>query len=193
MDTTLQGNMMDKTSSLIAIQQNLTVWYVFLDCRFFVSAISAVCAIMTPQPFFNRGAANNWYYYTASIFSLGFFFSFLGYNSAKSEEKRSLSKVLFMVNFIAMSTYILSASRLSYTIPDVLGHPVEIGRYMEWITTCPVLILLIGNSSSYVGEITKNQVLAEEIVAYDYTLLVLGFVGSVTPESISFVFQAFFD
>jgi bacteriorhodopsin len=70
-----------------------------------------------------------------------------------------------------MSTYILSALRLTYAIEDGKGHPVEFGRYIEWICTCPILILLI-------GEITKNIHESFQIFVNDYIMLTLGFIGN---------------
>lgn len=136
----------------------------------------------TRQPSFDRDDANVWYFYTASVFSIGIFFSFLAFVSAKSQEKTALSKVLFWVNFIACSTYLLSATRNTHSLPDIHGYPVDICRFIEWVSTCPVLILLI-------GEITKTPEISHRTMENDYIMLSLGFLGSITREPFSFVFQ----
>lgn len=99
----MDTNMMKNTTSLNAIQRSFNLWLRPPDRRIVVSAVSAFFALTTPQPKFDRGNSNVWYYYTASIFSLGLFLAFLGHSSAKSTEKKALSKVLFMVNFIAVN------------------------------------------------------------------------------------------
>jgi bacteriorhodopsin len=85
-------------------------------------------------------------------------------------------------NLIAGTTYLLSAFRLTHALYDINGYPVEIGRYIEWISTCPVLILLI-------GEITKEHEVAAVTMENDYIMLSLGFLGSITREPYSFAFQ----
>lgn len=83
---------------------------------------------------------------------------------------------------IAGSTHLLSAFRLTHALYDIMGYPVEIGRYIEWISTCPVLILLI-------GEITKNQEISAVTMENDYIMLSIGFLGAITREPFSFGFQ----
>jgi bacteriorhodopsin len=164
-----------QSSSLSVVQRNLRLWVPSTLALGFY-------ALTKKQPQFDRQDSNSWYLYTASIFAIGIFFSFLGLVSAKSSEKRSLSKVLMACNIIAMSTYLLSAFRLTHALYDINGYPVEIGRYIEWISTCPVLILLI-------GEITKQPELAAVTMENDYIMLSLGFIASITREPYSFTFQ----
>jgi bacteriorhodopsin len=134
------------------------------------------------QPQFDRGDSNSWYFYTASVFAIGIFFSFLALISAKTPEKKALSKVLMSCCMIAMSTYILSAFRLTHALYDLNGYPVDVGRFIEWISTCPVLILLI-------GEITKSPEIAAATMENDYIMLSLGFLGAITREPYSLFFQ----
>jgi len=162
-------------SSLSVIQRNARLWL--------LSSIAlAFYALTNRQPDFDRGDANEWYFYTSSVFGIGVFFSFLAITSAKSQEKKALSKVLLACNAIALSTYLLSALRLTHALHDINGYPVEIGRYLEWVSTCPVLILLI-------GEITKCQDIAAVTMENDYIMLSLGFLASITREPYSFAFQ----
>jgi bacteriorhodopsin len=142
----------------------------------------AFYALTKKQPQFDRENSNQWYFYTSSVFGIGIFFAFLALVSAKTPEKKALSKVLMSCCTIAMCTYLLSATRLTHALYDIRGYPVEVGRYIEWISTCPVLILLI-------GEITKNNEIAAQTMEYDYIMLSLGFLGSITREPYSFVFQ----
>jgi hypothetical protein len=159
-------------SSIATISRNIKLWVIS-------TIVLGYYSLTKKQPAHDRQDSNTWYYYTASVFGIGIFFSFLAFISAKTNEKKALSKVLFYCNVIAMSTYLLSAARLTHALPSILGHPVEIGRYLEWVTTCPVLILLI-------GEITKCQEIAAVTMRYDYTMLCFGFLASITRQPFSF-------
>jgi class 3 adenylate cyclase/uncharacterized membrane protein YhaH (DUF805 family) len=166
------GSSLNGFSSLSVIERNMKLWIPTTLCLAFY-------ALTKRQPKWDRQDANTWYYYTASVFGIGIFFSFLAIASAKTQEKKALSKVLLYCNIIACSTYLLSATRLTHALPDVLGHPVEVGRYIEWISTCPVLIVLI-------GEVTKCPEIASRTMSYDYIMLMFGFAGSITREPFSY-------
>lgn len=173
-DAVTSGSTIDQSSSIAIITRNIKVWLIS-------TFVLGFYALTKRQPKFDRADSNNWYFYTSSVFGIGVFFSFLAIASAKSPEKRALSKVLCYCNLIAMATYLLSATRLTHALPDVNGYPVEVGRYLEWVCTCPVLILLI-------GEITKCPEIASKTMSYDYIMLGFGFVGSITREPFSYFF-----
>jgi class 3 adenylate cyclase len=130
---------------------------------------------------FDRGDANMWYGFTACAFAFGSFFAWLSLTIAKSPEKKALSKILLLVDGMAFFTYLLSAFRLSPTLRDINGYPVELARFMEWICTCPSLILMV-------GDITKMRTTASRTSKFDYVLLVCGFMASITKEPYSTYF-----
>jgi class 3 adenylate cyclase len=130
---------------------------------------------------FDRGDANMWYAFTSCAFAFGTFFAWLSYTIAKSPEKKALSKVLLYVDMMSFCTYVLSALRLTPALKDANGYPVDIARFMEWVCTCPSLILLV-------GEITKNKRLATRTSNYDYCLLFFGFMSAITKEPYSSYF-----
>lgn len=169
------GDTLSQSSSLKVIERNVRLWVLS-------TAMLAFYSVTQPQPQYDRKDSNMWYYYTSSVFAIGVFFSFLALVSARSNEKKALSKVLMSCNIIAGTTYLLSALRLTHALYDINGYPVEIGRYIEWVSTCPVLILLI-------GEITQEREIAALTMENDYIMLTLGFLGSVTREPYSFAFQ----
>ncbi|KAJ3089567.1 Guanylate cyclase soluble subunit beta-2 [Quaeritorhiza haematococci] len=127
---------------------------------------------------FDRGMADMWYWYTASAFFLGLTFAWMAYSSARTAEKRTLAGILLAVDAISMSTYVITAMRLTPTISGCNGIPVDPARFLEWISTCPVMIFLI-------GEITNQRKLARWTMHIDYILLVLGFTASVLREPFS--------
>ena len=118
------------------------------------------------------------YLYGASVFFIGFSFAILGYLSAKTPEKKALSQVLLFVDLIAFFTYGIQSARWTPSLKDVNGYPVDVARFLEWICTCPSLILLIGN-------VTKDKTEMKRTVFYDYLLLILGFLGACLKEPYS--------
>jgi class 3 adenylate cyclase len=122
-----------------------------------------------------------WYGFTACAFAFGSFFAWLSLTIAKSPEKKALAKILLLVDGMAFCTYLLSAFRLTPTLKDINGYPVEVARFMEWICTCPSLILMV-------GEITKMKAKASTSSKFDYALLVFGFLASITKEPYSTYF-----
>lgn len=131
----------------------------------------------TPKPF-NRGMSDIWYLYTASAFFLGISFAVLGYCSARNSEKKNLAAILMIIDFVAMSSYIIQAMRWTPTLNGLNGVPIDPSRFLEWFATCPVLIYMI-------AEITKNHEMAKSLMINDYLLLVFGFFASIMREPFS--------
>ena len=127
---------------------------------------------------FPREYSDYMYYYGASAFFIGLSFAWLGSVSAKNPEKRALAKVLLLVDGVAMATYLIQASRLTPSLKDMNGYPVDLARYLEWICTCPSLVSLIAN-------VTRNPGSAAKTVFSDYVLLVCGFLGAIFREPYS--------
>jgi bacteriorhodopsin len=122
--------------------------------------------------------------WTASIFFFGMIFAWLAETTAKTAEKKALSRVLLWCDGISCMTYVLISFRLTPALASISGRPVDVGRFLEWVATCPVLILLI-------GEVTKTQSLSLVIVKYDYIMLVCGFLASISRDPFSNIFVCF--
>ncbi|KAJ3097901.1 Guanylate cyclase 2G [Phlyctochytrium planicorne] len=131
---------------------------------------------------YNRGFADSAYQYAGVAFAIGSTFAYVGKNNARTLEKRSMSTVLFWINTIAMMTYAIHALRLSPTLSDATGKPMDPARFLEWFTTCPVTISMIGN-------ITKNEKMAKSIVRTDFMLLSFGLIASTVKEPFSYLFS----
>jgi bacteriorhodopsin len=92
-----------------------------------------------------------------------------------------MGQILLYVNSIACATYVILSTGLELPIRDVHGNPVDLVRYLEWIFTCPSLILMIGT----ITESPKARV--QKIVTADVTMVLLGFVSNFDfPGSIAF-------
>ncbi|KAJ2999745.1 hypothetical protein HDV02_001988 [Globomyces sp. JEL0801] len=63
------------------------------------------------------------------------------------------------------------------------SYPVDVARFVEWASTCPSLILLI-------GDITKQQSSAGRSMKFDYVMLICGFMSAITREPFSTYFSA---
>ncbi|KAJ3206948.1 Guanylate cyclase 2G [Dinochytrium kinnereticum] len=151
---------------------------------------------------YNRGFADNAYEYSSIAFLIGTVFAYLGNRGAKNDEKKSLTSVLFWINAIAMFTHAIHALRLSPTLSDSTGKPMDPARFLEWFTTCPVTIQMIGVfsfspdrlvsfylSEVPLGEITRNDTMGKRIMKIDFLLLSFGFLASVVKEPFSYIFS----
>ncbi len=87
-----------------------------------------------------------------------------------------------MVDGIAFVSYLLMSMRLTPSLRDLNGYPVDLARFLEWFATCPSLILLI-------GEVTKCHQIATVTMRYDYVMLVCGFMAAITREPYSTYFS----
>lgn len=130
---------------------------------------------------FDRGFADLFYVFAALSFAIAVAFSFIAYLGARTDEKRALTMILCAVNAIAMFSYCLQILRLTPTTMDHVGNPVDPARFLEWISTCPVLIYLI-------GEITKTQPYQTETVKCDFALIIAGYIASVLKQPYSEIF-----
>lgn len=148
--------------------------------RALATVASIVICLGRPRPAFNRGIADSWYKFAYTSFSFGFLFSWFGYSAARSPEKKSLALVLLMVNFVAGATYFLQQCRLTLIFKNVAGHPVDIARYLEWFSCCPVLINII-------SEVTKTPHHLDNTMTHDYIMLTFGLIGSLMREPYSYL------
>ncbi|KNE65585.1 hypothetical protein AMAG_09565 [Allomyces macrogynus ATCC 38327] len=160
--------MMMSTPSLKFLTVQFVVWLTVTVC------LALYTVVAHERPKFNRGWADIWYGYGAFGFGVGVAYAYMGFTSAKSPEKRALSLCLFGVNLISFSSYVLILLRLTPSLVGTFGNPVEPARYLEWMGTCPVLILLI-------SEITRFPHDPFKVVFHDYFLNIMGFFGAIMP------------
>jgi bacteriorhodopsin len=133
------------------------------------------------QTKFDRGFADYAYVCAISAFTIGIGFAALGYTSSKNAEKKGLAMVLLLVDIVATCTYGLHFLRLSPALKDANGYPVDVGRYIEWLTCCPSLIALIGN-------VTRNTTIVQRSMTHDYILVITGFFASILKQPWSELF-----
>ncbi|KAI8845399.1 hypothetical protein BC829DRAFT_399579 [Chytridium lagenaria] len=104
---------------------------------------------------YDRQYADNAYEYAIVAFSIGSVFA--------------MTLVLFWINAIAAATYVVHYMRLTPTLSDSTGKPMDPARFLEWYTTCPVTIKMIGELTSL--------------------LLTFGFLASTVREPYSYLFS----
>ncbi|KAJ3140821.1 Guanylate cyclase 2G [Physocladia obscura] len=151
----------DNSGAVYYVLRNFYVWLFLTVSGFFLFAMG-----YTPKKY-DRGYADEFYAYTAA-----------SYANAQNDEKKNLGKVLCIVNFIAMASYILQYTHMTPTFMDYVGNPIDPSRYFEWVATCPILIYLI-------AEITDNHKMADNAATCDYTLIVLGFAATFFKQPYS--------
>ncbi|KAI8926068.1 nucleotide cyclase [Entophlyctis helioformis] len=170
------GNKFEKSQALESMKRNFIGWTAIT-----LPLVAYSLTIQTRLKKFDRGSADTWYLYAASAFFLGAAFAWLARLTARSNEKKSITSALLLVDMVPIATYLMQAFRLTPALRDSNGYPVDTARYLEWISTCPVLILLI-------GEVTKSPTVCRRTVLADYIMLVTGFLASVTREPFSSLF-----
>lgn len=164
------------TRSYSLIQRNLVAWVLLTIVSVFLGATNFRAKRL------HRGIADAWYGYAQNAFFFGMSFALIGYASAKTKEKKYLALVLMGCDFIAFCTYVLQTNRIGITAIDSSGHPVDIARYLEWLTCCPCLVYLI-------GEVTNNHEMSTHAVFWDYVMLGTGLVASLVKEPYSHLFS----
>ncbi|KAJ3074367.1 hypothetical protein HDU98_011436 [Podochytrium sp. JEL0797] len=162
----------DQSGAVFYVFRNFVVW----SAATLVGWYMLANGYMTPR--FERGLADEFYAYTAGCFGIAVIYSYIAYANAQNNEKRDLGKVLCLVNFIAMASYLMQWTRTTPTFTDYVGYPVDPSRFFEWLATCPILIYLI-------AEITDNHTRADRTASYDYTLIVLGFIACFLQQPYS--------
>lgn len=158
------------------IQRNVVVWVILTGLSIFLGAANHRAKRI------NRGIADYWYTTNISAFFFGVVFAIIGYFAAKTNEKKTLALVLMGCEAISMFTYYLQLNRMGIVTVDSSGHPVDIARYLEWLTCCPALIYLI-------GEVTNNENVASNVIFWDYVVLLTGLVGALVKEPYSHLFS----
>lgn len=107
--------------------ENSAILYVSVALAIFFTPLST----SEKMKKFDRSGTQVWYNYTAVCFGFAMFFGWLTFATAKSAEKRALSRILLMVNSMAFCTYIFTIWRLIPVWRGFHGYPVEISRFME--------------------------------------------------------------
>lgn len=160
-----------KSSALSKYQQRATYFWCLATLGLGAYAVSKYSYFTR----FDRGISDFAYVCAISAFIIGIGFAALGYNSAKSAEKRGLAMVLLLVDIVATITYALHFFRLTPSLKDANGYPVDIGRFIEWLTCCPSLIALIGN-------VTRNTSIVDRTMTFDYYVVIAGFLSAVLKQ-----------
>jgi hypothetical protein len=81
---------------------------------------------------FNREYSDPWYKVTAFTFLIAFCFSFLAYVGTKSREKKNIFTIYMLLMFVVGSTWFMQYARLTTTLTDSQGFPLDVSRWIEW-------------------------------------------------------------
>ncbi|KAJ3319026.1 Guanylate cyclase 2G [Blyttiomyces sp. JEL0837] len=164
-----------ENNNIRVVYANMMVWV------FMTIALTYYTLTMHRMKKFNRRYSDDFYSYASFGFLIGTVFAYLGAESARTSDKRLLSRVFLYVNGIAMITYALQVMRLTPVLTSAsTGFPVDPARFLEWFSTCPTMIHMI-------GAITRCESIARRAMYFDYILLVCGFSASVVKEPFSYL------
>ena len=163
-----------RTAALLASQRRIAmIWLI-------TSSIWAYTCFQNRPEKIGRGISDGVYLYASSVFFMGIFFATMGYLSSKNDDRKKLSEILIIVNMIAMLSHLLKYFRLTPSLRDVNGYPVDFARFFEWNATCPTYISLI-------SVLTRDITHGKKTVAIDYILLSAGFLGAILRSPYSYI------
>jgi bacteriorhodopsin len=172
--SSVQAMINERTVMLLASQRRIaSIW--------FITSVIWIFTSMNNRPEkISRGIGDSVYLYASSIFFMGAFLAYMGYKVSKNDDKKRLSEILLIVNAIAMLSYLLQFLRVTPSLRDVNGYPVDFARYFEWLATCPTFISLIST-------LTRDSDYGRKTIAFDYMLLAAGFFGSILRSPYTYI------
>jgi len=166
---------------------NTTLYYFIASFAtgFLLWSVMSISGAVTTRPEFDKSydKAETYYGYAAMTFAMGIAFSYMGFSGASNYEKKTLSATLLAVNVFAFLCYMSIWFKFTPTLVDpYLKTPVYPIRYLEWITCCPTLIIMI-------AQITQTKKNLYTAIAADYMVVITGFLGAALPAPWSVLFN----
>ena len=96
--------------------------------------------------------------------------------STPSSKKQRISAIALCILLICVFTYLVFALQLLPVYTDLFGHELYPLRYMEWLCTTPLMLLLVANLD------VQPLGLVLWIVAADAGMVVTGLLASISPN-----------
>ncbi|KAJ3111471.1 Receptor-type guanylate cyclase gcy-22 [Phlyctochytrium bullatum] len=122
---------------------------------------------------FDRRFADDWYRATAFTFAIACAFAYLGFVGTASKGKRSVILGMGMINFVVGVTWFMQATRMTVTLVDHAGNPLDVSRWLEWLHDMPALAYVIGRFTRAEPKHTWGA------VNTSFWLTILGFLGAL--------------
>ena len=96
--------------------------------------------------------------------------------SPPSSKKQRISTISFTIILVCVCTYVIFATQTLPVYIDVFGHQLFPLRYLEWICTTPLMLLLVCNLDVQ----PTSQVVW--IVCVDVLMIVFGLFAAISPN-----------
>ena len=96
--------------------------------------------------------------------------------STPSSKKQRISAIALCILLVCVFTYLVFALQLLPVYTDMFGHELYPLRYIEWICTTPLMLLLVCNLD------VQPLGLVLWIVAADVAMILTGMLASISPN-----------
>ena len=96
--------------------------------------------------------------------------------STPSSKKQRISTIALCILLVCVMTYLVFALQLLPVYTDLFGHELYPLRYVEWVCTTPLMLLLVCNLD------VQPRRLVLWIVAADVAMILTGLLASISPN-----------
>ena len=96
--------------------------------------------------------------------------------STPSSKKQRISAIALCILLVCVMTYLVFALQLLPVYTDMFGHELYPLRYVEWVCTTPLMLLLVCNLD------VQPRGMVMWIVAADVAMIVTGLLASISPS-----------
>ena len=96
--------------------------------------------------------------------------------STPSSKKQRISAIALCILLVCVFTYLVFALQLLPVYTDLFGHELYPLRYVEWVCTTPLMLLLVCNLD------VQPRGMVVWIVAADVAMILTGLLASISPN-----------
>ena len=101
-----------------------------------------------------------------------------------SSKKRVISSLIMYINVVGLTTYVVQLNGWMAPVRDFNGRDVQIERYIEWMSTTPIILFVIAASGNAIHSgIVRCWRSTLTMMAWDELMLVLGLLHSILADS----------
>ncbi|KAI8829928.1 nucleotide cyclase [Chytridium lagenaria] len=153
---------------LTFLYANLGVWATLTTINIYLCLFSDLKPKETSRAF-----SDDWYKVTAFTFVIACTFALIGFVGSNNRGKKNVIVGMLIIMFVVGLTWRLQAYRMTVTLVDHAGNPLDVSRYIEWVHSMPALSYLIGRMTR-----EKPLVMWATVVS-SYVISISGFFSAL--------------
>jgi hypothetical protein len=137
-----------------------------------------------PNPIRDRGYAYEAYHYGMISYLFSAVFAILSGATTTVLSKKRMSQVLALISLMDMTSLFVISYSLNPVLLDVNNYPVDVNRYLSYITTAPIMLL-------YLGKLNRCDKMAFDALKHVYFTIIHGFVCAISNGALTWVADFF--